>query len=108
MKKIFLNFKEYKLGFLTQKENIFVWVPDTEAIVSCFNRYDGAFDMFMLGSKESEVYKQIPIHYQDFLMATERSDLQKAAGINQKDNSFERLCKMAKLKYFNQDFYISI
>ena len=108
MKKIYLRFKEFELGFLMQEDNKYVWIPDSRTIDLCFQKYDGVRDMFFLNSIEKEVYKQIPHHFEDFFMAIGRVDLIEMAKIKSTDSDFEKLYKVASLKYFNQDFYITI
>jgi len=108
MKKVYLHFKECRLGYLAEVENVFVWVPDIDAITSCFNKYDGARDLFFLAPKEEMVYEKIPAHFDEFVFGAEREDLAKSAKIVAGDSDFDKLCKMATLNYMNQDFYISI
>ena len=61
--------------------------------------------MFMLpGSVTS--FEKVPHHFKEYLNASDRVDLKKKAGISDSDTEFEKLYKMSKLEYFNEEFYI--
>ena len=108
MKKVLLHFKDFELGFLTEKDNNYVWVPNSQNIALCFERYDGARDLFYLEKNNPQAYKQIPYHFYEFLVASSRGDFVRKLDIKESDSDFEKLYKMASLSYFNQDFYISL
>lgn len=106
MKQVYLHFKEFELGALTQKDQVFIWVPNIQNIQLFNAKYDGASDMLLLGTDQPEVYEQIPYHFNEFVESASRPDLMKKAGINNDDSDFEKLCKMATLNFANQDFTI--
>lgn len=108
MNKVYLNFKEFELGFLFQKDDSYVWIPNADEIKRCFSKYDGAFDLFMLNFSEATSHKEIPYHFCEFIENAERQDIKKSAKIKEKDSDFEKLLKVASLKFANQDFYISV
>ena len=108
MNKVYLNFKEFELGFLCQQDNKYIWVPNAKKIKQCFSKYSGGIDLFFLSFVDETVYSEIPYHFSEFLERAERNDLKKAANIKKEDCDFVKLYKMATLKYLNQDFYISI
>lgn len=106
VKQIYLYFKEINLGFLSQENDVFVWFPNLRNI-ELFEKQNPAFeDFLLLERKEPVVYTKIPFHYSDFISACSRADLVKKAGINTQDSEFEKLYKLAKLDFSNQDFYI--
>ena len=107
MKKVYLHFKDYVLGFLVQENNSYVWFPDTNNIKSCFYKYNGAVDLFLLEIDKQKIYNIVPQHFSDYLVTSERTDIVKNAKIESSDSDFEKLYKMASLKYFGNDFYIS-
>jgi hypothetical protein len=108
MKQVYLHFREFELGFLTQKDDVFVWVPNTESIRAFETKYTGASDMLLLDKNEPVVYEKIPYHFVDFVETYPRADLAKQCGITANDSDFDRLCKLATLDYFNMDFEIKI
>ena len=108
MKQVYLHFKEIELGFLTQNEDGFVWVPNTENIQYFMMRYDGASDLFFLTKTEPALYTQIPYHFIDFVESSSRPDLAQKASIKPNDSDFEKLCKMATLDYADDEFVIKI
>ena len=106
MKQVYLHFREFELGFLTQKDDVFVWVPNTESIRMFNEKYTGASDLFLLEQNEPVVYEKIPYHFVDFVESSPRADLAKKVGITENDSDFDKLCKLATLDYFNIDFVI--
>ena len=106
MTQVYLYFKEFELGFLTEKEGAFLWTPDSKNIHDCFQKYDGASDLFLLESQKPVFYRQIPYHFCDFADAPLRDDIACKIKIKSSDSEFEKLFKLGKLSYYNQDFYI--
>ena len=106
MKQVYLHFKEIELGFLTQQEKGFVWVPNPENIQYFMMRYDGASDLFFLNKTEPALHPSIPYHFIDFVESSSRPDLAQKAGIVESDSDFDRLCKMATLSYADDEFVI--
>ena len=106
MKQVYLHFKEIELGFLTQQENGFVWVPNPENIQSFMMRYDGASDLFFLNKTEPALHHSIPYHFIDFVESASRPDLAQKAGILPSDDDFEILFKMSALDYADDEFVI--
>ena len=106
MKQVYLHFREFELGFLTQKNDVFVWVPNTESIRMFDEKYTAASDLLLLSKTEPMVYERIPYHFVDFVESAPRADIAKKAGITAADSEFDRLCKLATLDYFNIDFVI--
>lgn len=106
--QVYLHFKEIELGFLTQNEDGFVWVPNTENIQYFMMRYDGASDLFFLNKTKPVLYTSIPYHFIDFVEAASRPDLAQKAGIAESDSEFDKLCKMATLSYADDEFVIKI
>lgn len=108
MKQVYLNFKDVVLGYLTQDGNAYVWVPNAEGIRLFNEKYAVAKSLLFLSSTAPRAYSTIPAHFEEFVYSSSRPDLSKKAKIEPSDTDFERLCKMATLSYFNQDFFISI
>lgn len=106
VKQIYLYFKELNLGFLAQENDVYVWFPNLNNIVLFENQNPAFEDFLLLERNEPVVYTQIPFHYSDFISACSREDLVQKAGIKPKDSDFEKLYKLAKLDFSNQDFYI--
>ena len=108
MTKVYLNFNEFELGFLTESNGVFVWTPNIDQIKQFSTVYDGAADFFLLDKYSQNTYPMIPYHFNEFLEYTERADIVKKAQIKQTDSNFEKLCKLAKLEYLNQQFVIKV
>lgn len=106
MKQIYLYSQEINLGFLTQENDVYVWVPDTKNIALFENLNPATEDLLFMERKEPVVYEKMPFHYAEFLPACSREDLVQKAGIKASDSDFEKLYKLAKLDFSNQDFYI--
>lgn len=108
MTKIYLNFNEFELGFLTEENGKFVWTPSADQIKQFMVVYDGAADLFLLDKTQPKAYSMVPYHYNEFLEASERDDLAKLAKINPSDSDFLKLYKMATLDYLDQQFVIKV
>ena len=108
MNQVFLKFRDLELGYLTKENEHYVWVPNTRDLQIFFKDYSAVSDLFFLNSKQPQAYKTIPAHFNEYLEGANRSDLAKKAQINPSDDDFEKLCKLASLTYFGQDFIITI
>ena len=108
MKQIFLKFRDLELGYLTKKDDLFVWVPNTKDLQTFFTDYSAMSDMFFLNSEHPQTYDVIPPHFDEYLEGANRSDLAKKANISASDDDFTKLCKLATLTFFGQDFIITI
>lgn len=108
MKQVYLTFKGIELGFLTEEKGVYIWVPNKDGIQEFYEKYEAATDLLLLSAVEPEVYSYIPKHFIEFLESSKRPDLAKDAGITDSDSDFEKLCKMAALDYFNDEFCIKI
>jgi len=104
-KKIFLYYKEFQLGCLSQVNDLFFWQPNNNLIEEAIKRYSFGMDMFLL-SKEKEIVKDIPPHFSNYLKMIEREDLVEKAQILDSDSDFQKLYKFSGLKFYNQDFVI--
>ena len=66
MTKIYLNFNEFELGFLTQENGKFVWNPNADQINKFMVVYDGAADLFLLDKTQPKAYSMVPYHFNEF------------------------------------------
>ncbi len=108
MKQVYLKFKEIKLGFLTEENGTYIWVPSAEGISEFYSKYEAATDLLFLSAKSPEAFDKIPHHFDEFVESSYRADLAKEANINGTETPFERLYKMGTLDYFGDDFSIEI
>lgn len=108
MKQVFLLFKDIELGFLTEENGAYVWVPNPAGLQVFATQYSAACDLFFLNPAQPQVYNEIPAHFSDYLESAGRADLAKKANILPNDSDFDKLCKLATLTYFAQDFVIKV
>ncbi len=108
MKQVFLHFNDLELGFLTEQNGAYVWVPNTNNMQVFATNYSAVCDLFFLNPTEPQAYREIPAHFADYLDAANRADIAKKAQISPNDSDFDKLCKLATLTYFAQDFVIKI
>ena len=106
MKKVYLYYREFTLGYLTMQEDEYLWVPDVQQIDLFEKKYQWSW--LRLDNKNQKLYKGVPYHYMDYLHSSSRPDLKEHAKIEKNDSDFEKLCKMAKLDFYNEDFYIKV
>ena len=48
MKQVFLKFKELELGYLTEQDNSYLWVPNTKNYQIFTEKYSAVTDLFFL------------------------------------------------------------
>ena len=108
MKQVFLHFKDLELGFLTEDNGAYVWVPNTNNMQTFATKYNAVCDLFFLNPAEPQAYREIPSHFDEYLESANRADIAKKAQISPNDSDFDKLCKLATLTYFAQDFVIKI
>jgi len=109
MKKVYLYFREFNLGFLTEQDSKFLWTPNTEEINKFEKKHPWSWDFLMLNKSEPTLYDKIPNHFIEYVESSYiREDLRENAKIEKNDSDFERLYKMATLNYYDQDFTIKL
>ncbi len=103
--RVYLYFFEFNLGYLEQEENMYVWKPDVSVINKARKKYPDPMDFLFLPDIE-KAYEKIPNHFNEFYIASSRPDLKENAKILDSDTPMEKLYKMSKLNYFNEEFVI--
>lgn len=107
MKKVYLYFREFELGFLCQENGKYIWSPNPSEIKKFSEKY--FFGDFLFLDREKPVtYDKIPHHFIEYVQSSSREDLKKSAKIEKGDSDFEKLYKMATLDYYNQDFVVKV
>ncbi|MBQ8425006.1 MAG: hypothetical protein IJX17_03175 [Clostridia bacterium] len=109
MKKVYLFFREFELGFLTEQDNKYLWTPNISQINEFEKKYPMSWDFMFISKNEPTFYDEIPQHFINFVESSYvRQDLRDHAKIEKNDDKFDRLYKMATLDYYDQDFVIKI
>lgn len=108
MKQVYLHFKDIELGFLTEENGKYIWVPSKDGMSEFYANYEAATDLLFLSATEPEMYDKIPHHFDEFVESSYRADLEQDAKITNADTPFERLYKMGTLDYFGDDFSIKV
>lgn len=107
MTKIRLVLKDLDLGDLSYQNSGYLWTPNVNNIDLAITKYPLNMEMFFLPIKTTH-YKNVPAHYIDFLESADREDLANKAGIEEDDQDFVKLYKLAYLEFFGVDFIIKV
>ncbi len=104
--KLVLKFKDIKLGTLLKK-NKYIYEPDIIGLKLFEKKYPYQYKFFQLKNIDNTEFDEIPYQFNDFLQGVNRIDIIKKAGIENSDDSFVKLCKIAKLNLAT-DYNISV
>jgi len=105
-KNVYLYYKEFCLGCLNYKKQIFLWLPNVDNIKKAKSKYLLGMEFFFLNEEKSEMFDRVPPHFDVFKTCCERDDIKTKAGILDSDDDFSKLFKISKLDFFNEDFVI--
>lgn len=108
MKEVFLYFKKIKLGSLSESNGEYLWTPFFNGINEYEKTYPFDSDFLFLNKTTTQLFKKIPRHFNEFVFASERTDLHEHAKIEDSDSDFIKLYKMASLDFYEDDFYIKL
>ena len=103
---VYLYYKEFCLGYLTSKKNMYFWVPNTSNIMNAKANYPLGMEFFFLPFNDSQIFENVPAHFDLFLSACDREDIRSQAGIIDSDDDFSKLEKLSRLEYLSEDFVI--
>ena len=97
-----------QMGMLERTKQGYKYTSNTESEQQLLRQ--GALDRSeydLWGSKERES-KALFEDFEKILEETSRKDILERAGINSNDSQWDRLVKLARLKYFPRGFYVQL
>lgn len=105
MKKIYISFEDLELGCLFKINNEIMFSADEQAIQKMEENNPIATTFFKLNKQGQQKYQIIPEPFSFFLSNT-RKDIIEKANIQEEDDEFEKLFKIAGLNLMPQIFRI--
>lgn len=103
MKVLKVCFKEIELGQISFNGEIYTYVANEKNVKKA---HEKGYQTFLFGFDESFETNEFPASLSDLIPDKEQIDIFDAAGINETDAEFEKLCKIASLDLQMPDFHI--
>ena len=67
MKKVYLYYREFELGYLEEKDDKFLWTPNANEINEFAKIYPWSWNFMFINKKEPTLYDKIPKHFIEFV-----------------------------------------
>lgn len=104
MIKLYVYFKETKLGCLFKENGQYVFMANENGVQKAINK---GYPIWLFDVEKSFVSDELPVGIQN-LIPDKDSDLNLLAEISDKDDELVKLQKIAKLNLENQGLYIGL
>lgn len=108
MAKLILSIEDIELGYLMKKGDSYIFCANGNEVERARNVYPLDMMLFNLNSTGMSVYNQIPYPFSTWIDSTYRGDISSSAGIDEGDDDFVRLCKLATLPLMRENFEIHV
>lgn len=104
MIKLYVYFKETKLGCLFKENGKYVFMANENGVQKAINK---GYPIWLFGVEKSFVANVLPMSIQK-LIPDKDSDLNELAGISNEDDELTRLQKIAKLNLEYTELYVGL
>ena len=105
MENLKVCYKECVLGELGFVDGQYVYVPNEQGVKSALKKN---YPIFLYNAETSFMSEVLPEPWQSLVISNEQQNRMIVFGINETDNDFERLLKVAKTDCHRPEFHFEI